>query len=368
METPVFDILSLTLSHTITTVQSINDDSFQVRTGLRNVAATAFGPEQVVSAAAGALTVSVSSSDTAVAQAKNSGGSGASVQTSVAVNSSRTPVTVVSGGVSVQYSPTSTGTTTIAATAPGYLAGFDSADDDVSVTVNPASMTLTDTTGVERVGGGLQSRYRVTLSGGEHGGVIVRVAGGDPDTLLISPNATTGGTAFIDLVCNNLETQKDFFVQGVLAETGTVTVTGSAPGFLDGTVDVEVETPIFDIFSLATSTTASAPDDPFQIRTGIANVAFTTFATEQDISAAIAPLSVTVSSSVPATAQLVTTASTGGSVSVDIVADAARTGISVAAGGVALDPLAAGSTDISASAAGFGSLPVSDTESVTVNP
>ncbi|MCL4215108.1 MAG: hypothetical protein KJZ74_14455, partial [Gemmatimonadales bacterium] len=76
---------------------------------------------------------------------------------------------------------------------------------------------------------------------------------------------------------------------------------------------------------------------------------------------------VTVTNSSAAAARLVTTALTGQSVTAQIVAGQNRTASGAAAGGVEFDPLASGTTTVTASSAGALALPGSSV-TVTVSP
>ena len=78
-------------------------------------------------------------------------------------------------------------------------------------------------------------------------------------------------------------------------------------------------------------------------------------------------MTATVTSSDVAVGQLVTTALSGGTVTVDIVPGLYYSPTSVAAGGVAFDPLSTGVTMVSVAIPGFIMLPTASV-SVTVNP
>jgi hypothetical protein len=112
-------------------------------------------------------------------------------------------------------------------------------------------------------------------------------------------------------------------------------------------------TPGFDILGLSTSISSQAANDPFQIRLGAPNVTNTSLVAEQSVAAGGSPLTVTITSSSSTAAQLVTTATTGLSVNVSIAAGQARSPSTVATGGVDFDPLAQGSTTVSAAISGF---------------
>jgi hypothetical protein len=133
-----------------------------------------------------------------------------------------------------------------------------------------------------------------------------------------------------------------------------VTLTASESQFTPGTLDLEVVQPVLQILGLAASTTTLSVDDPFQVRTGISNTLGTSFQREQAVSAA-GSLTVTFTSSDPAVGQLVTTALTGESVTVEMAPNTSRSPATVAAGGVAFNPLSEGMTTVSASSPEFNS-------------
>ena len=86
----------------------------------------------------------------------------------------------------------------------------------------------------------------------------------------------------------------------------------------------------------------------------------------QEVRAGAAPLTVTVLNS-DAAAQLVTTALTGQTVTVNIAALQQNSPTSVANGGVAFDGLAAGTSTVTATATGYATI-TSSSVTVTINP
>ena len=367
---PVLHILNLGTSYTSNTLTGqLSDDAFYVGTGIPNTPGGVLSRWQSVSAAAGPLTVSLASSNTGIASLTTSGGTGGTAQVTIPVNVSNSPTSVASGGVARQFplftTPT-TGSTEITATAND----FGSAPAvTVSVTVIAASMTLTDAhysgTNTVTVGGGLQFRYRLRLSGGGHGGATVQVTSGDSAIALVSPNATTVGSDFIDIVFANGETVKDFYVQGVPGAVGTASLTATEPRFTDGVGVANVVAPVLQVLSLTTSTTATAANDPFNIRTGIRSG--TSFSLEQSVSAS-GTLQVLLESSDGALCQLVTAATIGLSATVDIQGNQSRSGTNISAGGVEFDPIAAGICTISAISLDFDNTFQSASQLVNVSP
>jgi hypothetical protein len=229
-------------------------------------------------------------------------------------------------------------------------------------------MTVSDIWfGDHRIGGGLQAPYRLTLGASGHGGVTVRIASSDTFRILLSENATTAGTSFIDLVIPDGQTTANFFVQGINGVNGTVTLTATTALFTTTTRDVELVQGVIDIISNPTTIAAGAADDPFQVRTGYVHSNGTTFR-RAPVSAGDAPLQVLVSSSDVGVAEVQTLNENGVSATVAVQANQFDSPSTVALGGIALDPIAAGTTSISTTVIGFNNSWPASAVSVTVTP
>ena len=208
---------------------------------------------------------------------------------------------------------------------------------------------------------------RVTLGGANHGGVTVRVASSETTKLLISVNAATPGTSFIDIPIADGSTYADFYVQGVLNATGDATVTATQALFTSGNVSIKVVQPVFVLSGLADSTTSLSANDPFYAYAYILNAAGTAVQTTQEVSA-VGALAVTFTSSDGGVGQIAKTGTTAASVTITMAVGAIYTPTSVAAGGVAFDPMAGGSTTVSVSAPGFNNAWSAASQTVTVTP
>lgn len=218
------------------------------------------------------------------------------------------------------------------------------------------------------IGSGLQSgSLRAQLSTGAHGGVTVRIESADTTLAFISTTSQTPGTRFVDVFVPNGSTNADFYIQTLEDTTGTVTITASAPGFVSAVDSIDIVTPAIKLFGVLASVDVFAPDDPFQIQTGIPNVANTLLIANQAARAGGPGLTATVSNSNAAAGQLVTTGLTDQVVSVVILPGQNISAPNVALGGVAFDGIAAGMTEITASIPGFIATSL-DTASVTVTP
>jgi hypothetical protein len=184
--------------------------------------------------------------------------------------------------------------------------------------------------------------------------------------LLLSATAAAQGSGTIDLTIPQGQSSASFYVQGVDDQRGTPTIQATAPGYADGTTTAPVVAPAIDLSGLNTTLADGAPDDPFTVRIGIAN-ANAQFLTElQDRRGGAQPLAVTVTSANPNVGQVRTSTASSGSVTVNIAAGVAQSPTTVAAGGVAFDPISAGSTTVTASIPGFTTTNPNGVVSVTV--
>jgi hypothetical protein len=240
------------------------------------------------------------------------------------------------------------GQTTVTATAP-EATSQSGATQVVTVSIPGLSMNVSNPS----VGSGLiRGSYSVTLGApAPAGGTVVTLSSSAPGVLELSPNNTTVGQGTITLTVPAGTTSATFYIQGVEGQTGTATITASATGFTNATATATVVQPIIDINGLASSTTAAGADDPFTVRIGLPNATGTTLSSEQNVRPGHT-MTATVTSSNAAAAQLKKTSGTGGTLTVTIAAGASSTPTTVANGGIALDPLAAGGTTVSATVPG----------------
>lgn len=183
---------------------------------------------------------------------------------------------------------------------------------------------------------------------------------------MVSPNATTAGTSFIDVFVPDGQTSFDFYVQGINGVTGSVILTAISALFADGTATVEVVPAVLQILNLSTSTTCGAADDPFQVRTGYVHSNGTTFL--YALVSPAGPVHVLLTSSNAGVGLLRTAAEYLAQVTVDVQPNTYDSPSTVIAGGVAFDALAAGSTTVSASSIGFNNSWSQASATVTVAP
>jgi len=177
--------------------------------------------------------------------------------------------------------------------------------------------------------------------------------------LLLAPNATTAGTGSITLTLAQGATSFSFYVQGKEGLTGTtsVTVTGSAAGFANGTADMSLVQGAIDLIGVPASTTTLSPISNIYARTGIPNSQTTpSFLTQLQNVRFGAPGALTVNflSTSAAVADLLKAGpSASGSQSATIPIGSSNTPTDTTSGGVAIRPLLSGTTTIRASITGF---------------
>ncbi len=342
--TPVYDIIFLASSANTLA----NNDPFQVRLGSASTPTGGISVEDVLRFAHPPLDATIRSLQPTVAQLVTQTATGDSVTVQVAPRQSRSPSTVATGGVELDY--LTTGSTVIIADIPQFRA---LASDTQAVTVTAPVATLSALT----VGAGLQVSTSGNLSSGNHGGISVVVKSANPAVALVSPNATTPGTDSIVIAVAPGGTGFSFYVQGVEGATGGVTLRATAPGFTDGTATATIVQPSVDIIFLSASgSAASTADDPFQARIGYANApTYTGMSSEQEIRAgAPGPLTVTITTTNPAAGLLNTSAQTGQSqVTLTIPIGQSRTPSTLATGGVTFDFVAQGVTFVVPTITGF---------------
>jgi hypothetical protein len=215
------------------------------------------------------------------------------------------------------------------------------------VNVTAPTMSVSSAT----VGAGLMRAVGASLGASNHGGVTVHLTSSQPSTLLLSANDQTAGAASVDIPVASGATSFSFFVHGVEGATGTATVVGRANGFSDGSGTMTVVQPAIDVTGLAANQTTIGPDDPFTIRVGIASGGG--LGELQTVRAGASPINITIATSLATAGQLKTSSTTGAGVSLTIGPRSNSTPTTVASGGVAFDPISAGTTVVSATSPGF---------------
>ncbi len=324
--------------------------SWYVQTGLPNAGNTSLNQVQEVRAGGPPFVVTLSNSNAAVAQLRSDqpAATGQVVTKPIQPNIYYTNAIVPGTSYGLGFDPLGGGTTTVTVAGPAGVVGVPVAGATVTVTSAGISMPSPQT-----VGAGLQLSTSAALEGSQHGGVAVTVSSSAPGVLLVSPNATTAGTASFVVNVANGTTSVPIYVQGIENTTGTAIVSVSAPGFTTDTVTMTVARPAVQIVSLATSTTSlSADDNSWYVQTGLPNAANTGLNQVQHVRAGGPPFVVTLSNSNADVAQLRSDepAATGQIVTKPIQPNIYYT-TAIASGtsyGLAFDPLGGGSTTVTA--------------------
>jgi uncharacterized repeat protein (TIGR01451 family) len=329
-----------------TTSLSTNEE-FWVRVGTPNANNTNLVTTQNVRAGS-SLTATVTNSAASVAQLVTAAGAAQARTVTIPAGQSFSPTSVAAGGVA--FDPTGGGVTTVSAAIPGFISTTAAS---VAVTVTQPGISLFSLPAT--VGAGLQvGTFTARLGGSQHGGVTMRIESSDPARVLVAANATSVGSAFIDVPISNGLTDATYVVQALDAAAGPapVTITASAPGFSDQTGSVTVAQPAVRIENLSTSTTSLSASQEFWVRVGLPNVTNSNLITTQNVRVG-GSLTATVTNSAALVAQLMTTAGAAQSRTVTIPSGQSFSPTSMATGGVAFDPIGGGTTTVSAEIPGF---------------
>lgn len=310
---------------------------------------------QAVRAGGTALTATIQSNQVGVGQIQTSAGTSGSATVTIPVGSSNSPTTVLAGGAA--FDPVGAGTTTVTTSIPGFLQRPTASQ---AVTVSVPGITVSTV----NVAGGMMVQASLSLGASQHGGVNVTIRSSSPSIAAVSANSSTAGADSVVVFLANGTSSLSFWVHGMDGQTGTITLTASAPGFTDGTAPVNVVQPALILSSLATSISVSAADDVFQVSVGMPSGSSVS---TQARRAGATPLVATITSSQPSVGTLVTSAGSGSPRTVSIAAGASSSPTTIGLGGVAFDPLTQGSTAVSATIPGFIAQPGA-TVNVTVGP
>ena len=194
---------------------------------------------QGVSPQTGTLTVTVTSSTPSVGALLSGGVNSGTATGTIPVGAYTT-----SSGTGFTFVPLTDGTTTLAVSAPGFTSvSTNYGPASQAVAIGQAALTLQS--GIT-VGNGLQSAMNLNLQAANDGGVTINIASGNPALLLVSPNATTPGSSFINISLPSGTSSYSFYVQGVAGGgTDGVTVTASTTdtAFMTGSATVNVAEP-----------------------------------------------------------------------------------------------------------------------------
>ena len=322
----------------------------------------------------GGITATVSVPDTSVVQLKSGAQTGASVTVAIPERNSQNTATL-------SIDPLAAGTTSVSASIPGGVQSTGgSFPNPQSVTVTGPSLRFNASAGDPiRIGAGLEvcqnGNYSVQAYDPATNQLVnvtsattVTIASSNGTAVLVSPSdTTTAGAASTTVTIPANSNSVLFCVAGASGQAGaTSNLTASATGFGSGTRAVSVLQPVVGISGIATNLTTQSVDDAFNVLVGIGQPATpTVLNTLQDARKGGGGITATVSVPDTSVVQLKSGAQTGASVTVAIPERNSQNTATLS-----IDPLAAGTTSVSASIPGGvqstgGSFP--NPQSVTVS-
>lgn len=297
-----------------------------------------------------------------VALLAQTAGTGDSLTVQIVAGANNSPTTVAAGGIAVRY--VAAGSTSIQATIPG--AGFRALSAATqTVTVNSTALSLTS----DYVGAGMMRARSVSLSApAPAGGVPVVIRADRPGVVLFSPNATTAGADSVFLTIAQGASSANFQVHGVDGVVAdTVLITASSPGFASGSAEQRVWEAIVNIGGLPATLNTLSPDDAFTVSVATPTApggATVLVASVRRFGAP--PLVATIVSNTSTVGQLITSARTGDTVTVEIPAGQSVSPATVVAGGAAFQVLTTGTTVVSATIPQFRSASAALGQTVTI--
>jgi hypothetical protein len=315
--------------------------------------------QQPIRAGGQPVTVTVANASLAVGDLVTTARTGDTVSVVIPVGSSNSPTTVAQGGVA--FRPVVAGSTTIS----GSIPSFDELTyQNRAITVSAPAIALYEST----VGSGLQKQIYGRLNAADHGGVYVTVESSAEAVAVLAPDQNTAGSRSLTLSVPDGQQYFYYYVQGTEGQTGTVSTTASAIGFTNGTAPVNVVQPAVGIYGLPANVQAGADSVAFYAQIGIPDASNQYLSEAQAVRAGSAALAVSLASSDASVGQLLTSTQSGGNVSVQIPSGTFRSPLTVAAGGAAFKPLAAGTTVVTSTIDGFITTLLYGRRSVTVTP
>ena len=234
------------------------------------------------------------------------------------------------------------------------VAGETTELDDVELTpVAVGGLSLN----AVRVGSGLMVLTSGGLGSPASGALTLRIESSNPSKVLVSRTSADVGAASVELPITAGAITFTYWVHAIGGQTGTATLTASATGYTDATETATIVQPQLHFVSLPSEASATGANVPFRVRVDAA-----ASATDQLVRRGGGSYAVTVSSSSAATGKVLTSSDDEGSVTVQIAEGQNMSPETVAGGGVAFDPIAQGTTTVTAAATGA----VSGTRQVVV--
>ncbi|MCB1184131.1 T9SS type A sorting domain-containing protein [bacterium] len=322
-------------------------DPFHLQVGVANPLQTSISYPQKVRVGGPGLTTLVSVTDPLVAELVTSGETGSVIALPIAPGSDSSPTTVAGGGIGLDA--LAAGSVGIIATAPNFIT---IAPDTQFVTVPAPSTTFISLP--YEVGAGLQLEGRyVQLSGSQHGGVTVHFEVSDSTRVLLAPDANSPGAGTLDVFVANGFVNASFVMQGLEGVLGSVILSVSVPGFAPQVTTVEVKTPAVRLNGLNTSIDTLDPPDNFTVAVGLPNGTATGLSVFQPVRVGGPGVTATVAVSDGAVGQILSSSTSGDTLTVSIPEGESSSPSTPAGGGVAFDGVGVGATDVTASIPGF---------------
>lgn len=156
-----------------------------------------------------------------------------------------------------------TDTTTVTAESAGFLT-TDRGSRDVRVANIVANVNGPD------LGRDLQEIYSLVLSSAVANDTVFTVAVSDADICLVVADDASTGHSSIPVTIKANRSRADFWVQGLLEGTCTLTVMPPPTvGVAPGTRDIDIVSPALRIVNLDSSRSNTAANDPFNVDVGI---------------------------------------------------------------------------------------------------
>ena len=341
-----------------TTTTLSADIPFSVIVDRPNQGATDLAFTSQVVRAGTSMVVTLTSSMPSVATLQTAGGSSGLQTVTIGAGQNQSPSTEATGGISLD--PLSAGTTTITASIPS---GEAIPTGTTTTMVSGPGIALlgigfSNFASTAIIGAGLQhGQFFAQLGGSNHGGVTVRIASGDATRVLLSTVATTVGTSEISEFVPDGQSIVSFYIHAVEGTTGTATVTATAPGFSDASESATVVQAALIVTGVPANTTTLSADAPITVMVDRSNSDGTSLAFSTQVVRAGRTMTATITSSVPTVGAIKTSAGASGGQTVTIAAGQNQSQGSLAAGGAVFDPIAAGTTVVSATIPGVLTTP-----------
>lgn len=256
---PALSILGLQSNLTTTS----SNDAFTVQTGVPSQSLRTLSKVQERRYGAN-LTVTACSSNPDVGKIVSSTGTAACGDAVVQQNTSETATNALA------FDPNVAGTTTVTATAPGFIP-IDASSKDVDV--SQATINLDSQGLVDALGAGLQDTYTVSISGrAPSPSLHIKIESLTTSVCVVAQDEAHAGTGILDVYIPGGRSSLNFAIQAVENVMDTCRVHASAPensAYAPADLEVPIRQPGLRIRSLDATTVVGASADSFVIETGL---------------------------------------------------------------------------------------------------